>query len=141
MKRIAFLALTCVLVFAEAKPCEAQRAAGSVTFAWPASTQIVSASDSLPVHSLTPRDTFLGPDKVKHFFMSAFLESVGFSGMQIAGANRSVSLGAAVTVTAAAGVARELHDKRTKGLFSFGDLTWDALGIGAAALLLSHTQR
>ena len=97
--------------------------------------------DSTPVHSLTPRDTFLGPDKVKHFFMSAFIESVGFSGMQTVGASRGLSLGAATAVTAAAGVGREIHDKITKNLFSFGDLTWDAIGTGAALLLISHTQR
>jgi hypothetical protein len=61
--------------------------------------------------------------------------------MQIAGASRSVSIAAATTVTASAGVARELHDRRTKGLFSLGDLSWDALGTGAALILIQHTQR
>jgi len=98
-------------------------------------------SDSVPVHSLTPKDTFLGPDKVKHFFMSAFIESVGFGGMQAVGASRSASIGAATAVTVAAGIGREIHDKITKNLFSLGDLTWDGLGIASALLLISHTQR
>jgi hypothetical protein len=97
--------------------------------------------DSTPVHSPTPRDTFLGPDKVKHFFISAFIESVGFAGMEAAGANRSPSIVAATAVGAAAGIAREIHDKITKKLFSFGDLAWDGVGIASALLLISHTQR
>lgn len=141
MKGITALSLICALVLIGAKPCEAQRSGASVTFAPRDLSASISVSDSIPVHSSTPRDTFLGPDKVKHFLISAFLESVGFSGMQVVGANRSVSLAAATTVTASLGIARELHDRRTKGLFSIGDLTWDALGTSAAILLLSHTQR
>lgn len=97
--------------------------------------------DSIPVHSVTPRDTFLGPDKVKHFFMSAFIESAGFGGMQAIGVSRTTSIEAATAVTVAAGIGREIHDGITKHLFSFGDLTWDAIGTGAALLLISHTQR
>ncbi len=121
-------------------PSGAQIQRASVSFAIGGSAGS-AGRDSLPVHSLTPRDTFLGPDKVKHFLLSAFIESVGFSGMQVIGANRSTSLAAATAVTAAAGLTRELHDRRTKGLFSLGDLTWDALGAGAALLVIQHSER
>jgi hypothetical protein len=73
--------------------------------------------------------------------MSGFIEAVGFSALQSIDIDRSVSVGAATAVTLAIGLAREVHDKRTKGLFSIGDLTWDTLGTGAALLLISHTQR
>ncbi len=86
-------------------------------------------------------DTFLGPDKMKHFLMSAFIELVGFNAAQAAGANRSASLTAATAVTIATGIGREIHDGRTKGLFSLGDLTWDAIGTAAALLVISHSQR
>ncbi len=101
----------------------------------------VLRTDSLPVHSLTPRDTFLGPDKVKHFLMSAFIEDLGFGGLRTLGTSRGVAIGVASAVTVAAGVGREIHDGRTKGLFSFGDLTWDALGLAAGVLVISHSQR
>jgi hypothetical protein len=71
--------------------------------------------------------------------MSAFVESVGFGGMEALGASRGASIGAATVVTAAAGVGREVHDKITKNLFSLGDLLWDGLGIASALLLISHT--
>ena len=86
-------------------------------------------------------DSFVGSDKVKHFLMSGFLEAIGFSSMQLAGASRSASIATATTVSVAFGVGREVHDGRTKGLFSLGDLTWDALGIASSLLLISHTQR
>lgn len=88
-----------------------------------------------------PTETFLGYDKVKHFMMSGFIEAVGFNSLQAANVDRSASLGAATAVTLGIGIARELHDRRTKGLFSLGDLTWDTLGTAAALLIFSHSQR
>jgi len=86
-------------------------------------------------------DTFLGYDKVKHFMMSAFIEAIGFNALQAANVDRRASLGAATAVTLGIGIARELHDHKTKGLFSLGDLTWDTLGTSAALLVFSHSQR
>ena len=88
-----------------------------------------------------PRDSWLGPDKVKHFFMSAFIQSLTFSGLQLVGAKRNVAFAGAIGTTAAFGIGKELHDRRTKGLFSIADLAWDAAGAGAAMPLLLHTQR
>ncbi len=85
-------------------------------------------------------DSWLGIDKIKHFFMSAFIESVSYSALQAAHVKRRPALTSAIGVTAAFGVAREIHDKRTPGKwFSYQDLTWDALGIAAGAAMLSHT--
>jgi hypothetical protein len=56
--------------------------------------------------------------------------------------NHRPALGGAIGVTMAAGVAREIHDKRTPGnIFSVRDLTWDAVGATASAVLLSQTRR
>jgi len=42
----------------------------------------------------------------------------------------------------AVGVGREIHDKRTPGnIFSVRDLTWDAVGATAGAVLLAQTRR
>ena len=64
--------------------------------------------------------------------MSAFIESMTFSGLQAAGASRNTAFAGAIGTTAAFGIGREIHDKKTKGLFSLGDLTWDGVGTGAA---------
>lgn len=120
-----------VLLVTSSSDCFAQRAT-PLGFRSSASRSLVPAG---------PPDSFTGPDKVKHFFMSGFIEAIGFAALQGINVNRGVSLGAATAATLGIGVAREVHDKRTKGLFSLGDLTWDTLGTGAALLLISHTQR
>jgi len=90
--------------------------------------------------TVRPRDAWFGPDKVKHFFIAAFVESVSFSALESAGAGRSSALPAAVSVAAAVSVGREVHDGRTKGLFSIRDLAYDALGAAAAFIVLRRTQ-
>jgi putative lipoprotein len=85
-------------------------------------------------------DSWFGIDKLKHFFMSAFIESLTYSGLQAARANHRAAMGGAIGVTMAIGVGREIHDSRNpKNIFSFKDLTWDAIGVGAGTALLSHT--
>ena len=87
-------------------------------------------------------DAWIGIDKVKHFFMSAFIESVSYSALQAMNLHHRPALGSAIGITLGLGVGREIHDKRTPGnIFSVRDLTWDAIGIGAGAVLLSHTMR
>jgi pimeloyl-ACP methyl ester carboxylesterase/uncharacterized protein YfiM (DUF2279 family) len=86
-------------------------------------------------------DRWFGPDKLKHFFISAFIESLAFSGLQASGASRSAAFAGAIATVAAFALGREVHDKRTKGIFSIPDLTWDAAGGGAALLMLRSTQR
>ena len=87
-------------------------------------------------------DSWFGVDKVKHFFMSAFIESVSYSALQAAHVNHRSALAGAIGVTAAFGVGREIHDSRNpKNHFSIKDLTWDAIGAGAGVVLSSHTRR
>ena len=86
------------------------------------------------------RDSWFGIDKIKHFFMSAFIESVSYSALQAAHVKRRPALAGAIGVSAAFGVARELKNKRTPGnWFSYRDLTWDAIGTAAGAVMLTHT--
>ena len=86
------------------------------------------------------RDSWFGIDKIKHFFMSAFIESVSYSALQAAHVKWRPALAGAIGVSAAFGVGRELHDRRTPGNhFSYRDLTWDAIGIGAGAAMLTRT--
>lgn len=101
--------------------------------------QAATPQDSL--QKQPQRETWLGPDKVKHFLMAAFIESVAFSGLEAGGSSWNTAFAGAIGTTVAISVGRELHDKRTKGLFSLGDLLWDAIGAAAAGEMLRHTQR
>jgi putative lipoprotein len=87
-----------------------------------------------------PADHWLGRDKLKHFFVSAFVQSVGFATLQAAGADRSSALAGATAATAAFGIGKELVDRRQGGPFSVRDLAWDAAGAGAATLVLVRTR-
>jgi hypothetical protein len=87
------------------------------------------------------KDSVVGIDKLKHFLLSGFVESVAFAGLQAAGAGRDASLAGAGGVTVVVALGREVHDRRATGLFSLGDLMWDALGAGAAMLLLTRIGR
>jgi putative lipoprotein len=89
-----------------------------------------------PEHS---RDAWFGPDKLQHFFTSAFVQSLGFGVLRRAGAEQGPAITGASVVTAIVGVGKEVHDRRTKGEFSVRDLAWDAAGAGSASLLLVRT--
>lgn len=84
-------------------------------------------------------DNWFGPDKVKHFFTAAFVQSVSYSAMRGAGAGHRASLLGATAVTAGASVGKEIWDGRTGGTRSARDLVWDAAGAGAATILLQHS--
>jgi putative lipoprotein len=84
-------------------------------------------------------DPWISPDKAKHFFLSAFVESVSFSAFRAANAGRGISLAGGAAVSAALGVGREIYDYYHPGTPSFKDLAWDAAGIAAAAMALHQT--
>ena len=89
----------------------------------------------------SPSDSFVGLDKPKHFLLSFFIESTSFAAIQVGGADRKPAITGAILITSAFAVGREIHDRKTKGLFSIGDLFWDALGAGAGIVMLRHTYR
>ena len=87
------------------------------------------------------RDSWFGVDKVKHFFLSAFVRSVTYGAFRATGAHNHTSLASASATTLVVGVGKELHDRRATGLFSLRDLGWDAAGAGAASVYLTRTVR
>ena len=89
-----------------------------------------------PEHS---RDAWFGPDKLQHFFTSAFVQSLGYGVLRRAGAEQGPAITGASIATAIVGVGKEVRDRRTKGEFSVRDLAWDAAGAGSASLLLVRT--
>jgi putative lipoprotein len=88
-----------------------------------------------------PQDRWFGEDKLKHFVVSAFAQSISYSALQLAGAERGPALAGATVATLGAGVAKELVDhRRAGGAFSYKDLTWGLAGAGTATLWLQHTR-
>ncbi|MEP6732366.1 MAG: hypothetical protein ABJE10_17095 [bacterium] len=88
-----------------------------------------------------PGDRWIAPDKLQHFFASAFVQSMSYGALRTTGLPHGAALAGASITTAAVGVGKELHDLRVKGEFSMRDVTWDAAGAGAATILLVRTQR
>jgi len=87
-------------------------------------------------------DAWFGIDKIKHFFMSAFIETLSYSALQAAHVHHRSAMAGAIGITIGLGLGREIHDQRQAGnIFSVRDLTWDFIGAGAGGVLLSHTIR
>jgi uncharacterized protein YfiM (DUF2279 family) len=88
-----------------------------------------------------PADRWFGADKVKHFVTAFVAQSVAYAALRVVNAPHGGALAGASAATAAVSVWKERSDRRATGLFSRKDLAWDALGAGAAAAALSHTER
>ncbi len=88
-----------------------------------------------------PADRWFSPDKIKHFFMAAFVQSVSYSALRATRLGHQSSLVGASAGTVAFSIGKELADARRTGLFSKRDLAWDAAGIGASTLMLERTAR
>ncbi|MDB4879632.1 MAG: Protein of unknown function periplasmic lipoprotein [Gemmatimonadetes bacterium] len=86
-------------------------------------------------------DRWLGADKAKHFFTSAFVQSMSYGSLRAAGAAHGPALGGATAATVAAGAGKEVWDLRGGGTPSVKDLVWDAAGAGAATVLLVRARR
>ena len=93
------------------------------------------------LQAAVPQDHWFGADKLKHFFVAAFTQSVTYSALQAAHVKHGPAMTSALGVTAVVSVAKEIHDRRTTGLFSLRDLVWDAAGAGVAVVLLEHSVR
>ncbi|HTK50416.1 MAG TPA: hypothetical protein VL308_00945 [Gemmatimonadaceae bacterium] len=96
---------------------------------------------ALAVSLTAPPDHWFGSDKLKHFFIAAFTQTVAYSAFQAARVHHNEALVGAWAVTATVSIAKEVHDRRSYGLFSYRDLVWDAAGAGVATLVISKTVR
>ena len=88
-----------------------------------------------------PRDPWFSADKLKHFFVGAFVQSVGYSALRATGIDHRSSLLGATGGSAIISLGKEAADARRTGLFSRRDLVWDAAGIGTATVLLTRIER
>jgi uncharacterized protein YfiM (DUF2279 family) len=95
----------------------------------------------LALQGQPPADRWFSADKLKHFFMAAFVQSVSYSALRATQLGHQSSLVGATAGTVAVSIGKELVDARRTGVFSKRDLVWDAAGIGASTLLLERTAR
>jgi uncharacterized protein YfiM (DUF2279 family) len=88
-----------------------------------------------------PSDGWPGFDKVKHFFVAAFVQSVSYSLLRTADVEHEASLIAASLATASLAVGKEVRDRASGTGFSVADLAWGAGGALTASAVLSGTRR
>ena len=86
-------------------------------------------------------DPWFGPDKVRHFFVSAAIQSLGYGALRATEVEHGTALAGASAVTAAFGIGKELSDRRQGRRISVRDLVWDAAGAAAVSALLARTER
>lgn len=86
-------------------------------------------------------DGWFGADKMKHFFMSAFIQSVTYSSVRAAGASHDGAYLSATAATVGFGIGREIYDGRVKRAFSYKDLVWDGAGLAAGMILVNNARR
>jgi uncharacterized protein YfiM (DUF2279 family) len=89
--------------------------------------------------AIAEQDRWLGEDKFKHFAMSYMITATSFSVARTV-TDRDASLVTGVALGAAAGILKELYDKRTKRVISARDLIWDAAGIATGILVAKQTR-
>lgn len=102
---------------------------------------IASFALAVIVGATPPRDAWFGADKLKHFLVAAFTQSVSYGVLQAARVRHDHAIVGASAATAAVSLGKELYDRRTDGLFSVRDLVWDAAGAAAATVLLHGAVR
>ena len=86
-------------------------------------------------------DKWFGADKMKHFFMSAFIQSMAYSSARAAGASHDGAFVSATAATVGFGIGREIYDGRVKRAFSYKDLVWDGAGLAAGMALVNNARR
>ncbi|CAN5693586.1 hypothetical protein BH23GEM1_BH23GEM1_08280 [soil metagenome] len=86
-------------------------------------------------------DGWFGADKMKHFFMSAFIQSMAYSSARAVGASHDGAFVSATAATVGLGVGREIYDGRVKRAFSYKDLVWDGMGLAAGMALVNNARR
>ena len=94
---------------------------------------------ALSLHAPSPFS--VAPDKVKHFFLSAFVQSASYSALRLGGVDHDGALVTAGAATVAVGIAKEVHDGRSGRRFDVRDLLWDVAGGAAAAAVLEQSRR
>ena len=85
-------------------------------------------------------DAWFAEDKLRHFFLSFAATSLAYGAVRTAGLDHGPAEIVAGLSAAAAGVWKEIDDRRRGRPFSFRDLAWDGLGLAAALILAAQTR-
>jgi putative lipoprotein len=83
-----------------------------------------------------PPDRWFARDKALHFTASALIQSLGHSVLRANGHGYRDAAWTAAGMTMTVGVAKELWDRNRGRYVSVKDLTADAVGTGAGAVLM-----
>jgi uncharacterized protein YfiM (DUF2279 family) len=93
------------------------------------------------LHSVSlGKDSWIGADKAKHFFLGAFVQSAAFSGLRSATVGKSAALTGASAVTSAVVVGKEFRDMRGRGDPSIKDAVAGLAGAAAVSAALARTK-
>jgi uncharacterized protein YfiM (DUF2279 family) len=87
------------------------------------------------------QDRWMGADKARHFAATFSLASAGYAAAAALTAEPVPRFGAAATLAMGAGVAKEMHDRATRGDPSLRDLAWDAIGTTTGLVVAWLVQR
>jgi uncharacterized protein YfiM (DUF2279 family) len=94
---------------------------------------------SFTAAAVQERDAWLGEDKFMHFAMSYVITTGSFGAARVV-TDKDASLATGIALGAAAGILKEIYDKRDSRRFSVRDLLWDAAGITAGVLIARQTR-
>jgi uncharacterized protein YfiM (DUF2279 family) len=85
------------------------------------------------------RDAWFSQDKFLHFGACAAIPGLTYH-LYVCRLNRDEHRGKiySVSLTALAGVGKEIYDKKKNGHFSWKDLVWDGMGLIVGYLLFIH---
>ena len=103
-------------------------------------SDVIVTGPSMMSGRTSPADPWLSEDKFRHAAASWAAMVFTYAVVRSINDDRDVALAAALPATAGLGIAKEVVDRHRGGQFSLRDLAADALGAGAAWLLLREVR-
>jgi uncharacterized protein YfiM (DUF2279 family) len=88
-----------------------------------------------------PRDAWFAEDKLQHLLASFAATGFAYGAVRATGIEHDGAVPLAVLAAAAAGAAKEIHDRGQSRAVSVRDLVWDAAGITLGIILVRQTRQ
>jgi uncharacterized protein YfiM (DUF2279 family) len=127
--------VTAVAAVVARGPVRAAAASAVVAAVAPSPAVAVRIAGRVP-----PEDPWFAEDKLRHFFISLAATNMSYGGARLASLERRPALITAGAVAGAAGLLKELRDRRRGGSFSLKDLAWDAAGIALGMAVVAQVR-
>jgi uncharacterized protein YfiM (DUF2279 family) len=83
----------------------------------------------------------IGADKLKHFLLGSFTQSVGYSTARLAGLDRQRAIAAGSALTIGVATLKEVRDRQGRGDPSLWDAGWTIAGGAAITPLLVQARK